>query len=184
MGKEGPLAARQPRRGVVQWEIYGQKTSHFETFQSWTPRYVSHSETFESWRAEKASHFETFRGWRAEKASHFESLGDFRLREVSHGESFGGRGLREVSHGVGRGLDGPGHGAVLAGVGVFAVVGLGHGASRAVGRGWICGRAGPLGLIVERRHEAWQGTSVTNSVPMERLLVATLSAAMGLHGVG
>ena len=82
----------------VQWGIYGLEMSHFETFQSWTPRYASHSETFRGWRAEKASHFETFRGWRAEKASHFESLGDFRLREVSHGESFGGCGLREVSH--------------------------------------------------------------------------------------
>ena len=65
-----------------------------------------------------------------------------------------------VSHGVGLGLDGPGHGAVGASVGVFAVPGLGHGASRAVGRCWICGRTGPLGLMVERRHEAWQGATV------------------------
>ena len=98
VGKAGLLAGL-PRSGGVPWAIYDLKTSHFETFQSWTPRYASHSETFESWRAEKASHFETFRGRRAEKASHFESLGDFRLREVSHGESFGGCGLREVSHG-------------------------------------------------------------------------------------
>ena len=67
-----------------------------------------------------------------------------------------------MSHGVGLGLDGLGHGAVLASVGVFAVFGLGHGASRAVGRGWICGRTGPLGLMVERRHEAWQGATVRN----------------------
>ena len=40
-----------------------------------------------------------------------------------------------VSHGAGLGLDGPGHGAVLASGSVFAVFGLGHGASRSVGRG-------------------------------------------------
>ena len=66
-----------------------------------------------------------------------------------------------VSHGAGLGMDGPGHGAVGASVGVFAVPGPGHGGSRTVGRGWICGRAGPLGLMVERRHEAWQGATVT-----------------------
>ena len=71
-----------------------------------------------------------------------------------------------MSHGVGPGLDGLGHGAVLASVGVFAVPGLGHGASRAVGRGWICGRAGPLGLMVERRHEAWQGATVINAIAL------------------
>ena len=123
---------------------------------------MSHFESFESWRAEKASHFESFRGWRRDKASHFESSGDFRLREVSHGESFGGCRLREVSHGVGLGPDGFWHGAVLASVGVFAVSGLGHGASRAVGRGWSCGRTGPLGSMVGRRHEAWQGAGVIN----------------------
>ena len=99
VGKAGSLAARQPRRGGVLWVIYGREMSHFETFQSWTPRYASHSETFEALRPEKASHFESFRGWRPEKASHFESSGGFRLREVSHGESFGGCGLRRVSHG-------------------------------------------------------------------------------------
>ena len=65
-----------------------------------------------------------------------------------------------VSHGGGLGLDGLGPGAVLASVGVFAVFGLGHSASRAVGRCWICGRTGPLELMVERRHEAWQGATV------------------------
>ena len=40
-----------------------------------------------------------------------------------------------MSHGVGSGLDGLGDGAVLAGGGFLAVFGLGHGASRAVGRG-------------------------------------------------
>ncbi len=163
MGKAGSLAARQPRRGGVQWDMKGRKTSHFESFQSWTLRNVSHFETFESWRPYKASHFESFRGWRRDKASHFESSGDFRLREVSHGESFGGCRLRGVSHGAGLVPDGLGHGAVLARVGVFAVFGLGHGASRAVGRGWICGRTGPLVLMVERRHEAWQGASVRSS---------------------
>ena len=74
-----------------------------------------------------------------------------------------------VSHGVGLGLDGLGHGAVRVSGGVFAVPGLGHGASRAIGHGSICGRAapmglpGPLGLMVGRRHEAWQGAKVTNS---------------------
>ena len=68
-----------------------------------------------------------------------------------------------VSHGAGLGLDGLRLGAVRASVGVIAVFGLGHGASRAVGRGWICGRTGPLGLMVGRRHEAWQGASVIKS---------------------
>ena len=66
----------------------------------------------------------------------------------------------KVSHGVGPVPDGLGHGAVGASGGVFAVSGLGHGASQAVGRGWICGRTDPLGLMVERRHEAWQGATV------------------------
>ena len=123
---------------------------------------MSHFESFESWRPYKASHFESFRGWGPEKASHFESSGGCRLRMASHGESFGGCRLREVSHGAGLGLNGLGHGPVLASGGVFAVFGLGHGASRAVGRGWICGHAGPLGLMVERRHEAWQGATVSN----------------------
>ena len=104
---------------------------------------MSHFETFESWRAEKASHFESFRGWRRDKASHFESSGDSRLREVSHGESFWGCRLRKVSHGVGLVPDGLGPGVVLASGGVFAVFGLGHGASRAVGRGWIWGARVP-----------------------------------------
>ena len=140
------------------------ETSHFESFQSWTLRNVSHFESFESWRRDKASHFESFRGWRRDKASHFESSGDFRLREVSHGESFWGCGLRKVSHGESwrrLGMDGLGHGAVGASGGVFAVPGLGDGASRAVGRGWICGRAGPLYSMVRICHEAWQGASVT-----------------------
>ena len=144
---ESPMA-RQPRIGGVLWDIYGLKTSHFETFQSWTLRNVSHSETFEAWRPEKASHFESFRGWRRDNASHFESSGGCRLREVSHGEAFWGRGLRKVSHGE-------------AWCGPCAVRRpWAYGASRAVGRGRICGRAGPLGLMVERRHEAWQGASV------------------------
>ena len=69
---------------------------------------------------------------------------------------------------------------LLASGGVFAVSGLGHGASWAVGRGWICGRAGPLGLMVERRHEAWQGVSVSNL----GLLAFTLSGVKGLAGAG
>ena len=67
-----------------------------------------------------------------------------------------------VSHGSGLGLDGFRTGAVRASGGAFAVFGPGHGAPRAVGRGWICGRTGPLGSMVERRHEAWQGAGVTN----------------------
>ena len=92
------------------------------------------------------SHFESFRGWGPYKVSHFESSGDFRLREVSHGESFGGCRLREVSHGAGLGLDDHGHGAVLATRGVFAVFGLGHGASRAVGRGLDLRARGSAGI--------------------------------------
>ena len=41
-GKAGSPTARQPRRGGVLWDIYGLKTSHFESFQSWTLRNVSH----------------------------------------------------------------------------------------------------------------------------------------------
>ena len=67
-----------------------------------------------------------------------------------------------MSHFAGLGVNGLRPGVVRASGGVFAVLGLGHGASRAVGRGWICGRAGPLGLMVGRRHEAWQGASVTS----------------------
>ena len=78
--------------GGVQWDIEGLKTSHFESFQSWTLRNVSHFETFEAWRPYKVSHFESFRGWGPYKASHFESSGGCRLREVSHGESFCGPG--------------------------------------------------------------------------------------------
>ena len=92
VGKAGSLAARQPRRGGVLWDIYGRETSHFESFQSWTLRNVSHFESFEAWRPDKASHFESFGGWRPEKASHFESFGSWRLRKVSHGESFCGLG--------------------------------------------------------------------------------------------
>ena len=47
-----------------------------------------------------------------------------------------------VSHGVGQSLDGLGPGAMGASVGDFAVFGLGHGASRAVGRCLDLGRAG------------------------------------------
>ena len=72
-----------------------------------------------------------------------------------------------MSHFAGSGVYAPRPGVVRASGGVFGVPGLGHGASRAVGRGWICGRVGPLGLMVKRCHEAWQGASVTNSVPSE-----------------
>ena len=51
-----------------------------------------------------------------------------------------------VSHGVGSGLDGLGDGAVLASVGVFAAPGLGHGASRAVGRGLDLRARGSAGI--------------------------------------
>ncbi len=105
--------------------------SHFESFQSWTLRNVSHSESFEAWRPEKASHFESFGGWRLEKASHFESSGGWRLRKVSH-----------VSHFVGLGVNGPRPRVVRVRGGVFAVPGLGHGASWSVGRWLVLGRAG------------------------------------------
>ena len=107
-GRRGRWRPATHGEGGVQWDILGLKTSHFESFQSWTLRNVSHFETFESWRAYKASHFESFRGWRRDKASHFESSGDFRLREVSHGESFGGCRRREVSHGESWRRPGPG----------------------------------------------------------------------------
>ena len=84
VGKAGSLAARQLRRGCVLWDIYGRKTSHFETFQSWTLRNVSHFETFESWRPDKASHFETFRGWRPYKVSHCVTFEFWGLEKVSH----------------------------------------------------------------------------------------------------
>ena len=115
VGKAGSMAARQPRRGGVPWDIFGLKTSHFETFQSWTLRNVSHFETFESWRRDKASHFESFRGWRRDKASHFESSGGWRLREVSH-----------VSHFAGLGLHGLRPGVVRASGCAFTVPGLGQ----------------------------------------------------------
>ena len=78
-----------------------------------------------------------------------------------------------VSHGVGLGLDGLGPGAVLAGVGVFAVFGLGmvpRGPLVEVGFAGARLRwdyAGPLGLMVGRHHEAWQGASVTNQFRIE-----------------
>ena len=149
------MAARQPRRGGVLWDIYGRKTSHFESFQSWTLRNVSHFESFEAWRPEKASHFESFRGWRPEKASHFESSGGWRLRKVCHGEScesFSGPGAVRPSAWGGAGAAG----ALLRCLDSGMVP---RGPS--VG-GWIYGRAGPLELMVGRHHEAWQGASVTN----------------------
>ena len=88
-----------------------------------------------------------------------------------------------VSHGVGPGLDGLRPGAVRASGGDFAVFRLGHGASRAVGRGWICGRTGPLGLMVERRHEAWQGVSVTKSHSHWQSFGTSLSEAKCLPGL-
>ena len=152
---------------------------------------MSHFESFESWRPYKASHFESFRGWRRDKASHFESSGDFRLREVSHGESFEGWRFRKVSHG--ESLCGPG----------------GVGPSAWHGMAW-CGRAGallqcldlgmvPRGPLVVVGFQAhgrscipWYGYAMRLGkgpasqigVPSESLLVATLSAARSLPGVG
>ena len=131
VGQAGSPTARQPRRGGVLWDIKGRKTSHFESFQSWTLRNVSHFESFEAWRPEKASHFESFQDWGPEKASHFESSGRWRLREVCH-----------VSHFAGLGLYGLRPGVVRASGCAFAVPGLGHGASRSVGRWLDLGRAG------------------------------------------
>ena len=142
VGRAGLLAARQLGRRGVLWDIYGLKTSHFESFQSWILRNVSHFESFESWRPYKASHFESFRGWGPEKASHFESSGGCRLREVCHGESFGRCRLREVSHGESWRRPGSERPWAWRGGGVFAVPGLGHGASRGVGRWLDLERAG------------------------------------------
>ena len=71
-----------------------------------------------------------------------------------------------MSHFAGLGLYGLLPGVVRASGGVFAVFGLGHGASRAVGRWLNLGRAGPLYSMVRICHEAWQGASVTNQGPV------------------
>ena len=140
--------------------------SHFETFQSWTPRNVSHFETFEAWRPEKASHFESFGGWRLEKASHFESFGGWRLEKASHFESSGGWRIREVSHVshfAGSGVYGPWGLSWCGREGAFSrcsdVGMVPRGPSVA---GWIWGARVPLYSMVRICHEAWQEASVTN----------------------
>ena len=150
VGKAGSLAARQPRRGGVLWDMKGLKTSHFESFQSWTLRNVSHSEAFEAWRPEKASHFESFGGWRLENASYFESSGGWRLRKVSH-----------VSHFVGRGAVSPSAWRGAGREGAFPrCLGLGMVPRGTSVGGWIWGARASLYSIVRICHEAWQGASV------------------------
>ena len=66
-----------------------------------------------------------------------------------------------VSHFAASGVYAPRPGVVRASGGVFAVPGLGHGVSRAVGRWLDLGRTGALHSMVLIRHGAWQGASVT-----------------------
>ena len=69
--------------------------------------------------------------------------------------------VSHVSHFAGSGVYAPRPGVVRASGCAFAVPGLGHGASRSVGRGLDLGRTGSLYSMVEGCHEAWQGASVT-----------------------
>ena len=135
--------------------------SHSETFEAWRPEKASHFESFQGWGPEKASHFESFQGWGLENASHFESSGGCRLRKVSHGESFRGCPLRKVSHGAGLGLYGLRHGVVGASGAFLRGLDLGMVPRGPSVGGWIWGARASLYSMVERRHQAWQGASVS-----------------------
>ena len=93
--------------------------------------------------------------------SHFESSGGCRLRKVSHGESFRGCPLRKVSHGAGLGLYGLRHGVVGASGAFLRGLDLGMVPRGPSVGGWIWGARASLYSMVERRHQAWQGASVS-----------------------